>query len=46
MPDKIRAQSVIVIGDNEVDGDVYTVKDMASGEESVFAKADIASAFA
>lgn len=44
--DKIRAQSVIVIGDNEVDGDVYTVKDMASGEESVFAKADIASAFA
>lgn len=43
--DKIRAQSVIVIGDNEVDGDVYTVKDMASGEESVFAKADIASAF-
>ena len=30
---KIRAQSVIVIGDNEVDGDVYTVKDMASGEE-------------
>lgn len=44
--DKIRAQSVIVIGDNEVDGDVYTVKDMASGEESVFTKADIASAFA
>ena len=44
--DKIRAQSVIVIGDNEVDGDVYTVKDMASGEESVFVKADIASAFA
>ena len=44
--DKIRAQSVIVIGDNEVDGDVYTVKDMASGEESVFAKADISSAFA
>lgn len=44
--DKIRAQSVIVIGDNEVDGDVYTVKDMASGEESVFAKVDIASAFA
>lgn len=44
--DKIRAQSVIVIGDNEVDGDVYTVKDMASGEERVFAKADIASAFA
>lgn len=44
--DKIRTQSVIVIGDNEVDGDVYTVKDMASGEESVFAKADIASAFA
>lgn len=44
--DKIRAQSVIVIGDNEVDGDVYTVKDMASGEESVFSKADIASAFA
>lgn len=44
--DKIRAQSVIVIGDNEVDGDVYTVKDMASGEESVFAKADITSAFA
>lgn len=44
--DKIRAQSVIVIGDNEIDGDVYTVKDMASGEESVFTKADIASAFA
>ena len=44
--DKIRAQSVIVIGDNEVDGDVYTIKDMASGEESVFTKADIASAFA
>ncbi len=44
--EKIRAQTVIVIGDKEFDGDVNTENDMASGEESVFAKADIASAFA
>ena len=38
---KINAQNVIVIGDNEVSADSYTVKDMLKGLETAVRKEDI-----
>lgn len=42
---KINAQNVIVIGDNEVSADSYTVKDMLKGLETAVRKEDIVQFF-
>ena len=42
---KINAQNVIVIGDNEVSADSYTVKDMLKGLETAVRKEDIGQFF-
>ena len=41
----INAQNVIVIGDNEVSADSYTVKDMLKGLETAVRKEDIVQFF-